>query len=63
MSQTIIAVLVNLGAIILPKLGLEIGSESLTTTITTLVAIGSAIWIYVRRYQAGDIKASGVRRK
>ena len=54
-------VLVNLAAVVLPRLGLTIGNDALTTTITTLVAIGSAIWIYVRRVQVGDISKLGVR--
>jgi hypothetical protein len=62
MSQTIVAVLVNLLSIILPKLGLEIGSEALTTTITTLLAIGSGLFIYLRRYQVGDISIVGKRK-
>ena len=62
MSQTIIMVLVNLAAVVLPRFGLEIGSESLTTTITTLAAIFSAIYIWYRRVQGGDVSVGGFRK-
>lgn len=46
---------------VLPHLGLTIGSDQLTTTVSTLVTVGSAIWALVRRYQAGGVNIAGVR--
>ncbi len=48
---------------LLPHLGITLGSDQLTTTVTTIVTIGSAIWALVRRYQAGGITVAGVRTK
>ena len=60
-SQTYIAVAVTLFAPLLPKLGLNIGSEELTTTITTLVAFAGAVWALIRRYQAGGIISDTIK--
>lgn len=62
MSQIYISGLVNLLAALLPALGLNIGDEALTTTIQTLVLVGSALWILIRRLAMGDIGLSGVRK-
>ena len=61
MSHTIISVFVVLASQILPFFGIEVGNEALTTTITTLATIGAAVWIWVRRVQAGDVTVSGKR--
>lgn len=62
MSQTYIAIFVTLVAPLLPKLGLVIGNDELTTTITTVLAVGAAIWGFIRRYQAGGISIAGIRK-
>lgn len=62
MSQTIVSVFVVLAAQILPHLGVNIGNDALTTTITTVVTLGAAVWIWIRRYQQGDVTASGARK-
>lgn len=46
---------------VLPHLGVSLGSDTLTTTVTTLVTLGAAIWALVRRYQAGGINVAGIR--
>jgi hypothetical protein len=61
MSNTIVAVILNLLATLLPLLGIQIGSDSLTTTIQTIVAIGTGLFIWYKRYQKGDITKIGVR--
>lgn len=61
-SQTYIAVIVNVLVILLPKLGVTIGSEELTTTIQVILGIGTAIWILVRRYKQGGVTMAGVRK-
>ena len=59
MSQTIVSVFVILLSQLLPLINVNIGSDELTNVISTLVAIGAGIWIWVRRYQAGDVTAAG----
>ncbi len=56
--SAIIAVLAN----VLPLLGVQVGSEALTTTLTTIVTIGAGLWIMVRRYKMGGIKLFGGRK-
>ncbi len=70
MSQTYIAAVVGLLAVILPKFGITIGSEELTTTIQSIVVTITTIWTLVRRYQlgkeiqpGGDINVAGVRKE
>lgn len=58
-SSTYIAVIVNFASMVLPKLGVTIGSEQLTTTIQTLVAIASGLWVLVQRYKRGDVTLFG----
>ena len=61
-SQTYLAVIVTVLGAILPKLGVSIGSEELTTTVSVLVTLGGAICILVRRYKAGNINILGLRK-
>lgn len=62
MSQTVLSVAIALLATLLPKFGINIGNDALTTTITTIVTVASLLWIYVRRIQVGDVNAAGVRK-
>ena len=62
MSQTIVAIIVQLLTLILPAVGVEVGSDQLTGAIQTIVLIATSLWIWVRRYQAGDIKLFGARK-
>lgn len=62
MSQTIISVFILLLSQILPKLGVTIGNDDLTTTVTTILTVGAAIWIWVRRVKAGDVHVLGSRK-
>lgn len=61
-SQTYASVIVLLLAQVLPKLGVVIGTEELTTTVATVVTIVSGLWIAIRRYQAGDVSSFGFRK-
>lgn len=63
MSQTIISVFVILASQILPHLGVQIGSDALTTTITTIASIVAAAYIWFRRHQQGDVGAFGGRKQ
>lgn len=61
MSQTFLSVFVMVLANVLPKIGVSIGDEALTTTVSVLVTIGAALWALVRRYQAGGVNLIGKR--
>lgn len=58
-TSAIVAVLAN----VLPLLGVQVGSDQLTTTITTIVTIAAGLWIMVRRFQKGDIGLFGSRKR
>lgn len=70
MSTTISAVILNLLATLLPLIGIQIGTDELTTTIRVIVAIGTGLWIWAQRIKLqkapggfGDVKVSGARMK
>ena len=58
-STTYIAVAVNILSFVLPKFGITLGSSEITTTVQTLITIGSGLWIMFRRHKLGDITAFG----
>jgi hypothetical protein len=62
MSHIYLGAIVNLLAVVLPALGVQVGSEALTITLQTLVLIGSALWILIRRVATGDITILGARK-
>ena len=62
MSTTIAAVLVNFLAVLLPLIGITVGSDQLTTTIQVIIAIGTGLWIWMRRVQAGGVTTLGIRK-
>ena len=61
MSHTIVVVFVIIMAHVLPMIGLNIGSDQLTTTVQTIVDIGGGIYIWYRRVKVGDVTVAGVR--
>ena len=61
-STTISAVIINLLAVILPLMGITIGSDALTTTIQTIIALGTGIWIWIRRVKKGGVNFAGIRK-
>lgn len=67
MSTTILAVIINLLATLLPLIGVDIGSEQLETAVQTIVAVVTGIWIWYQRTTLqkapggrGDVAASGL---
>lgn len=58
-SQTIVAVITQLLVVILPMFGVRVGSDSLTSALQTIAVIVTGLWIWVRRYQEGDITVLG----
>ncbi len=62
MSQTILAIIVQLLTLGLPMIGVTVGNDQLTSTIQTLILVVSGIYIWVRRVQAGGVTAAGLRK-
>ncbi len=62
MSQTIVSVLIQLLTIGLPMIGVNAGSEQLTTTIQTVIMVATGLYIWYRRTQVGDVNAAGLRK-
>lgn len=62
MSQTYIAQIVIVLALILPKIGVNLGNDELTALAQGAVILGGIVWTLVRRYQVGDITAAGIRK-
>ena len=60
-STTYLAVIVNILSVLLPKVGITVGTEELTTTIQTIVAIFTGMWIMIQRYKRGDINVAGFK--
>jgi hypothetical protein len=63
MSTTISAVIINLLSVLLPKVGVQVGSDELTVTIQTLVAVATGLWIWVERVKRGDVTPLGRRKQ
>lgn len=62
MSQTYIAQIVLVLALILPKFGIHAGSDELTALLQGAFVVGSILWTLIRRYQAGGVTPLGVRK-
>ena len=58
-SSTYTAVIINVLAQVLPFLGISVGSEALTTTAQTLIAIVSGLWILKERFSKGGVGVFG----
>ncbi len=46
---------------VLPKLGITLGNDELTTTVQVLATIGGGLWVLYQRYKAGGITIAGLR--
>lgn len=62
MSQTYIAIVVMVLSQLLPKWGIVLESEALTTTVSTVALLLGAVWALYRRYRAGGISTLGLRK-
>ena len=62
MSTTYSAALISILAMVLPMLGISVGSSDLTTTVQTILVVVSALWVMFKRVQRGDISLLGVRK-
>lgn len=61
MSQTYVGVIVMLLSVFMPKIGLTIGTDDLTTTITTITTVIGALWAFYGRYRLGGVTFAGLR--
>lgn len=61
MSQTYIGVVVMLLSVFLPKLGMQIDNDALTTTVSVLFTLAGALWAFWGRWRLGGVNALGVR--
>ena len=62
MSLTIGMIMVNILAAILPYLGIQIGTEELTTTVQTLILVVTGVGAWYGRFRVGDVNAFGGRK-
>ncbi|MEK9208353.1 MAG: hypothetical protein AAB922_07740 [Patescibacteria group bacterium] len=62
MSTTISAVFIQLAVVLLPMMGIQVGSDQLTVVIQTITVIVTGLWIWFQRVQKGDVKFFGGRR-
>ncbi len=70
MSTQYLAILINLLTTFLPLVGITVESKALETTIQTLVAVGTGLWVLYQRNmlrkvevgEASDVTPLGVRK-
>lgn len=62
MSQIYVSAVVAILAAIFPHLGITIGNEELTTTVSVIVSVTASLWVMIRRHAQGDITVAGVRK-
>jgi hypothetical protein len=61
MSQTYIGIFVMLASVFLPKIGVNIGGDTLTAFISTAATIIGGLWAFYGRYRLGGVTAMGAR--
>ena len=62
MSKTVSSIFLQLAVLVLPMLGITVGSEALTTTVQTIVLIVTGLFIWFDRVQRGDVSWFGGRK-
>lgn len=62
MSTKVIASIATLLVTFLPMFGIELGAEAITTTVQSVVVIGSAIWVWYRTVSKEDVSPLGMRK-
>lgn len=62
MSKTIASVFVQLAVVILPMMGVRVGSDDLTVMVQTATVIVTGLWIWFERVQKGDVSFFGARK-
>jgi hypothetical protein len=61
MSQIFVSAFILLLSHGLPLIGINWNDTAITAFAQQLIDIGLALWIMIRRHQAGDINAAGVK--
>ena len=61
-SQTYVGIVVTLLGSFLPKLGVEVGSDELTTTLSVIITVIGGLWAFWGRYRKGDVAIVGVKK-
>lgn len=61
-SQTYIATIVSILAVVLPHIGVKVSSEEITSIVQSLVVVIMGVWILVRRYKQGGVTPLGVKK-
>lgn len=61
-STEYFAILISLLSFLLPKIGVVISSEALTTTVQTIVTIVSALYLLYKRHKRGGVNIAGFRK-
>ena len=61
MSKTISLIFVQLAVVVLPMMGIQVGSAELTSMMQTIIVIVSGLWIWFERVQRGDVGIFGKR--
>ncbi len=61
-STTIAAVIINLLSVGLPLIGIRVESDALTTTVQTVIALVTGLWIWYQRVKVGDVTTLGRRK-
>jgi len=61
MSTQVIASLSSILAVVLPLLGVEVGSEQLTIALSTIVVVVAGLWNYAKRVSQDDVNLAGIR--
>lgn len=68
MSSQVVAVIVIILAQILPKMGITLSTEELTSTIQVIITLASGLWIWyqrvtkLRRTETPDVNVLGGRK-
>jgi len=62
MSKEYTSFAIMILGVLLPKFGVNVDENALTTTLYTLIMIFSGVFGMVARYKKGDIKLSGARK-
>ena len=61
-STKVISSAVSILAVALPFMGVQIGTAELTTTITTIVVVGSGIYVWLRTIVKENRNIFGARK-
>ena len=60
-STTYLSTIVMFLAFLAKVMGVEVGSEQLTTTVEVIVAFVAGVWILIERFKKGGITAFGTK--